>query len=222
MPETAVEPKKYQRWGDKPRRHKLRATAKFDFSFIPIAANLVAGGFTQEDLAFAFSVSFDTIKGWKKSFPQFKAACLAGKGALEPHLTAQMVRAATGYDYTKKIVTYRMETSGEGEAKTTKKVKTGEKIITDHQKGEPTLLMFALCNMWPEKWKQQQQLKIDETRNINFRIDGQADAKEICGLARAILAANTSEHRAKPVISTELSPDDNGRRIPADVSAITS
>ena len=45
MPETALEkPKIYQRWGDKPRKYKLKADAKFDFSFIPIAANLVAGG----------------------------------------------------------------------------------------------------------------------------------------------------------------------------------
>jgi hypothetical protein len=72
---------------------------KFREDFVPVAARLKAAGFSDDDLAYSFGVTHDTIEKWKKKYPTFKAVCNNGKQMAARYLVAQGLKAAAGYEY---------------------------------------------------------------------------------------------------------------------------
>ena len=215
IPEKGEEDKPlYRTFGDRPRRHKVKSSAKFNYDYVEVAARLVASGHTEKDLEYVLGLGKGLINTWKKRYPQFRTACLAGKEIAVRVLTAQMLRAASGYEYEKKIVTYKTITDEDGKEVS---IKTGEKTITDFQKGEPTLAMFALCNMAPENWKMVSHKKIQETK-IALNLDGSTDAEIIRKFAGRLFEEYSGESSRKSIVSSEVVQDTRRRGVQEGIS----
>ncbi|KKL75165.1 hypothetical protein LCGC14_2057620 [marine sediment metagenome] len=206
----------YRKWGDKPKRRKLRPGAKFDFTFIELSERLTAAGFADKDLAFAFDVPVSTLRSWKKQFPQFKASCRAGKQMAAKRLVAESMRAATGYYYDKTIITY--DASGK---------KKGKKVITDLVKGDGQLAMFMLANLMPENFKHKREIQLNEDKTVTLKLDGNIDSEQIAKFAGRLFALHSQSDTRKHIISAEVVPDDSKRcgdakSLPSDVSDKTA
>lgn len=159
-------------------RHKpIKVGAKFDLKFVEVAERLVAAGFTEKDLGYAMGVAFTTIQSWKRRYPEFKRACKAGRELAKQSIIAHSIKAAIGYDWEKVVKSY----GPDGQLKATK-------TIVEHERPDSKMAMFLLCNLDPERWKVQRELKIDQ-RSISLKIDGKADAEAIRRLCGKIYSA---------------------------------
>jgi len=142
----------------KERKHKLQDGAKFDMTVLETAKNLVALGFTEEELGVVLGCSKRTIQTWKRRHPTFKKACKEGKNLANVILTAQMLRAAIGYNYEETEKVYKPKYTGAGNNILVVDEETGQpietlverKVKTKHQKGDARLMEFLACNRLPE------------------------------------------------------------------------
>lgn len=181
--------KPYEKWGDDVCRMKqgegTNRPVKFDYSFVKIAANLMAAGFTYADLGSALGVCKDTIKTWQTYYPQFGAAMKAGKKIATQHLVASGLRAAWGYDYEQRNIYYD---------------KSGKLLRTTVQhKHEPVndrMLIFMLCNM-DKTWKSVHKVEV-EGRSFHLNLTGKLEKDAI-----AAFAGKLSERYGKQIESEE-------------------
>jgi hypothetical protein len=67
--------------------------------YAPAATKLCEFGGTDIDLAEAFGVTDRTIRSWRLRYPEFAAACKAGKALWDDQVEEGLRRRATGYDY---------------------------------------------------------------------------------------------------------------------------
>ena len=138
-----------------------------------IAENLTALGLTQVEIANIFGVTASTIKYAKGKSEDMKEACKKGKEKLHDMLVAQMVLAASGYDYTEKVV------HRDANNKVTKKIES-----VRHIPASPPMMMFLMTNqfpdgtpMFPKGWRIKRELL--ERKNINLRITGKMEKEKI-------------------------------------------
>lgn len=140
----------------KKRKNPIRSDAKFDHvKTIPIVRNLVALGMSEVDIGIILEVSPQTLKSWKKRYPNIFDANKEGKKIMRGILCAEMMRAAMGYDYIERDDTYKdepiLDEAGNptGELKSVK-VKTVEH--TKHQPGNASLMEFLANNLLPTEF----------------------------------------------------------------------
>ena len=142
----------------KERKNKLREGAKWNPTILQMAPNLIALGFTEDDLGAVLGASKRTIQTWKRRHPTFKKACKEGRNLANVTLTAQMLRAAIGYDYEETEKVYKPKYTGAGNNILVVDEETGQpietlverKVKTKHQKGDARLMEFLACNRLPE------------------------------------------------------------------------
>jgi hypothetical protein len=140
----------YETWGDDVTTTKLRKNAKFNYKYVELAANLVASGHSEEDLAFVFGVATPTVKSWKKRYPQFARACANGRTLAKNHAVANGLRTAAGYDYEEVQEEYlRKPVEQEDGSIKDEMVLAKRKVSKKHVPANPTLNMFYVCNMDP-------------------------------------------------------------------------
>ena len=179
-----------------------------------ITKNLVGLGLTQEDVASVLGIPSRTLREARKRTPELQAAVDDGKSQLHNLLLAQMVLAATGYDYE--------ETRTEREA--SGKVK---KFITFQKRMPPNaqLYQFLMSNRWPDTWKIRKEF-------IQKRFEARAtialEAKDIDKLAGKLLGSNVSlqggdVNRHSDIVSGDNSElDTREHRVPQEVGQVTS
>jgi hypothetical protein len=72
---------------------------EYEPKYAPIAVKLCELGAADIDLAEAFDVNDRTIRKWRMRYPEFAAACKAGKALWDDQVEEGLRRRATGYDY---------------------------------------------------------------------------------------------------------------------------
>lgn len=134
---------------------------------------MAALGLTQTEIGSIFGITRSGIDYAKKQTEEFKKACRQGKEKLHDTLVAQMALAASGYDYTEKVV------HRDANNKVTKKIES-----TRHIPASPPMMQFLMTNlfkdgtpMFPAGWKIKREML--ENRNINLRITGKMEKDKI-------------------------------------------
>jgi len=87
--------------GNPPGHASLAAmtdTSRYSPALLAAARTLAERGALDRDLAVAFGVSFQTIRGWKQRHPDFAAACRLPPDAAAEAVERALFRKATGYD----------------------------------------------------------------------------------------------------------------------------
>jgi len=101
-------------------------------------------GDTEEQISNKLGISYKSLNEYKLKFPQFTQVLRASKERLAINLKKSLWKEALGYEY-------------EEVKKTEEKSYLGNKTKTEKTKkkfrGQPNLLIFALCNLLPDEFK---------------------------------------------------------------------
>jgi len=224
MPNTFVKnstnsPKKVQRYADRPRKYPIHKTVHWGGvrKVQEITQRLAALGLTVEDIADIFGITRRRLNQVKAATPQMQEAFTRGKENLHDMLVAQMVLAATGYDYEDKNI----KKDAKGNVKEIS-------IFKKHQPPNAQLFMFLFTNQfakgterWPEGWKIKR--VIDDNQNVSININAKIDTAQIRRLAGRLFDPDSNEHPRKSIVASEVVRGDSSGRgvqdsIPANVS----
>lgn len=156
----------------------------FKPEYLDIAGRLVAAGFSEKDLGYAFNVPYEAVDSWKRNNPAFKAVCDEGKRREKKKLVAKALLSSVGYDYETSKTKYHKDADG---------VITKSEVteFKNHQPANHNLLMFILCNidkqLGDSEWHSKHKLEIDQNKNIKITVDGKLATEQIQKLAGKIL-----------------------------------
>jgi len=157
-----------KRFADKPRKYELKPRAKFDANWLPILQNLAGLGYTEADIGMILGHTGDQrqfIKNMQRGHDEAKNAIQTGRQMANMALVAQAFKAACGYDYEESLE----ETDAEGNVVRVKKFKK-------HQKPEPALLQFLLCNRMGDEFTSVHKIEVNKTENSShLNIEATAD-----------------------------------------------
>lgn len=180
-----------------------------------IAENLTSTGLTAKDLAGIFGIDQRTLSRAKTMTPELEDSIKEGKGKLHNMLVAQMVLAATGYDYTERCT----KTDAEGRIK--------QRTIYDKRMPpNAQLFQFLMVNAFaqggdsfPEGWRIRR--VIDVNQNKRLKLDVSFDSKQIARFAGRLFGADTKISTKKFVDATEVvRPDSEGHRVQEGVPPV--
>lgn len=167
-----------------PHEPKKRRAKVYDPKFAELAGRLVAAGFEEKDLGYVFGCAKETIKSWKKRYPEFKDSCSEGKRREKKKLVAKALLSAVGYDYT----TCKTRTIKDAEGNVTK---VEETKFDNHQAANDRLLVFLLCNidhqLGDNDWVSKQKLEIEQNKNVTLNITGEIASDQIRKIAGKLL-----------------------------------
>lgn len=164
--------------------HMGGKTKIYKREFSELAGRLVAAGFEEKDLGYVFGCAKETIKSWKKRYPEFKDSCSEGKRREKKKLVAKALLSAVGYDYT----TCKTRTIKDADGNVTK---VEETKFNNHQAANDRLLVFLLCNidhqLGDSEWVSKQKLEIEQNKNVTLNITGEIASDQIRKLAGKLL-----------------------------------
>jgi len=170
-----------------PHEPKKRRKKVYDPKYATLAGRLVAAGFEEKDLGYVFGCAKETIKSWKKRYPEFKDSCSEGKRREKKKLVAKALLSAVGYDYT----TCKTRTIKDADGNV---IKVEETKFDNHQAANDRLLVFLLCNidnqLGDHEWVSKQKLEIEQNKNITLNITGKIASDQIKKLAGKLLEEN--------------------------------
>jgi len=113
-------------------------------------------GDSEEKIANKLGIAYSTLKEYKLKFSAFSSVISTSKEKLVINLKRSLWKEALGYEY-------------EEVKKTVEKSYLGNKTKTEKTKkkfrGQPNLLIFALCNLLPEEFKRVDKEIIKELEN---------------------------------------------------------
>jgi hypothetical protein len=119
---------------------------------------------------------------------------------LENVLTNNMVTQALGYDWEEEIIDYvRKKEEEVGTGTGVQWIKSKRRIVKKHQQGNATLMMFLMCNRYPENWKVSKET-ITKKEGYDAKPSKRARI-QIESLATGISKQDTDEHQGKPCVS---------------------
>lgn len=179
---------------------------KFDPCFIPIVAILKTVGVTDADVSMYLGVKPATIAKWKRTYPAFKEAMIAGKKASANYLLATAFREATGYDY--------VEVTSEGytDPETGEWLLREKRRVTKHARANPELLKWMLIiikEQFPEyDFRDSHKIEV-ESKTLNVDLKGDLEATRIRELAKIGLEiADKVDKKTKVIESTVVDDED--------------
>lgn len=144
------------------------------------AKELGLNGATEFEVAEHFGVTVMTVNNWKRRYPPFAEALRLGKDLADERIEASLYHKAHGY-------TYRSE-----EIKVVDGAIVRVPVIT-HQPPDTTAMIFWLKNRQRDRWRDQQDVKVDGVVNVN--VDVRDLAIKMLATIAAGLAAPTIEHQ---------------------------
>lgn len=177
------------------KKETIRVQKRYHMAF----ANLVSAGFSEQEVHRLFGINKHgkyMVEGDKV----FERELAAVRDKLENVLTNNMVTQALGYDYEEETVDYTRradEDRGVGTAVQWKKAK--RRIVKKHQPGNSTLMMFLMCNRYPESWKVSKET-ITKKEGYDAKPSKRARI-QIESLATGISEQDTDENQREPCVS---------------------
>jgi len=82
-----------------PFTNRMGRPTKFFEQYVELGKVLASKGFTDLDLAEAFSVAESTVYLWKQEHPEFSEALKAGKEMIDDNVEKSLLQAAIGYSH---------------------------------------------------------------------------------------------------------------------------
>ena len=180
----------YKKFGDEPKKLKLRKGAKFNFDFVKIAEKLGAAGCSSDDIGYVLGVSKASIEKWKQRYPQFAQACKNAKEMAIQQLVAKGIRGAVGYDYEDVDETYRTIETDEG----TMERLVERKVHKKHQSPNSSLIIFFLTNLARGEYQSAKKIEVTE-RRASIDLTGRLESDDIMRLAGALLKTKQIESK---------------------------
>jgi hypothetical protein len=117
-------------------------TGKYDDTRHPQLARVLAQyGATDAEIAHELEVSVQSVRGWRVRFPEFAAACQAGREAVVARTERSIVERANGYSFDSEHV--QVTPSGQV-------VRTP---IVEHVPPDTNAARWVLANYAPSQWK---------------------------------------------------------------------
>jgi hypothetical protein len=106
-------------------------------------------------------ISVSTLNAWKKKHPEFAAAIKKGKNSLRADLESALFKRARGFDYVETKEKTIPDPDKEGDVIVLEKVTTTKFVAPD-----TGALVFSLCNLFKEDWKQTQAIDMKHSGKI--------------------------------------------------------
>ncbi len=131
----------------KPKRPVGRPRTPFDESYITIARELMAAGFTRERLAIELGIGDDLLKDWEKRYPEFAGAIRAGAIIADSAMELSTYKRGQGYDTTE--VHHEIIHDENNQP-----IRTVKREIKRHVPGDPRCQIFWLRNRRPDRWRE--------------------------------------------------------------------
>jgi len=124
-----------------------RPPIRYDPELHPAFAEALAkDGLTHEEIAKRLGCSEDTLRKWRKLYPEFSGALKEGKDQADARVEMSLYKRAIGYEYAETKTT----TSSDG---------TKTELKTVHISPDPTSCIFWLKNRRPKEWRDSKQLE---------------------------------------------------------------
>lgn len=152
----------------KSRKPAVRSqAAKYDPEKHPkLAAAAAALGGNIQKIAEFVGTSVSTLYDWRKNHTEFAEALKKGKNDLRADLEMALFKKARGFEWTET----RVKTVPDPDDP--KKVITLETVtIQKFTPPDTAALVFSLCNLWKEDWKQQQAVDLKHSGKIETTPD---------------------------------------------------
>lgn len=134
--------------------NKVGAPTKYKAEYIEQAYKLCLLGATDKEMADFFNVCEDTIYEWKNVYPEFSEVLIKGKLLADANVANSLYNRACGYETTE-VKLAQMDG-----------MFTDEKIVVKKYAPDPTSAIFWLKNRQPKKFRDKQEVQIEETRTI--------------------------------------------------------
>jgi len=144
------------------------AKSKYESHIVPYFDEIRAWrqeGLSEKDIMKKLNVAKDAWYKYKKAYTDFSDLLIESKQKLVNELTKSLWKEAQGFEYEE--VETLIEESYLG-------VKKKKKVVKKYARSAPGLLIFALCNLYPERFKRVDQEvidKIDEKFTVQFSDD---------------------------------------------------
>jgi hypothetical protein len=143
------------------KKHPGGRPTRYNKTYLPLIAKLAASkGFTNEQLAELLGITDRTLYNWQKRYPEFFQSLKEGKQEPINRLENSLYRTAEGYDVWEETEYYDEE----------KKAWISHSRKKKHVPGNPTALIFSLCNLDNKRWKRKQEVVIEDKTIIIERI----------------------------------------------------
>jgi len=176
----------------KPRKFSLAKGTKYDANMLPVLQNLAALGMNAADIGMIMGHTGDArqfIKHMKGKHEEVCEAIEAGNSMANMQLVAQAFKAACGYDYEEIVEDY----DDEGNLLRTK-------VLKKHQRAEPGLLQFLLCNRMEDVFSSVHKIEV-EKHETSVQVNIDESAKQINELGGKLLELSA---KRKQVESTTI------------------
>jgi len=151
----------------KPVPKKRGSPSKYDPEVHPKLASAAAAlGGDYQKIAEFVGIGVSTLNYWKKKHPEFLAAIKKGKNHLRADLESALFKKARGFEWTE---TRTKTVPCPDDDK--KEILLETVTITKFTPPDTGALVFALCNLWKEDWKQQQAIDMKHSGKIETTPD---------------------------------------------------
>lgn len=138
---------------------------------IPWAKSLAMEGLTEKQIATSMEVAMSTFSKWKKEFPEFAEAVEKGKEPADAQVELSLFKRANGYTYKEKKVIVAMDKDGNQKPA---RIETVEKEVAP----DVTACIFWLKNRRPDKYRDKQDIELNNEKEIIFNIAKASEMKQ--------------------------------------------
>lgn len=146
-------------------------------------------GLTDEDLAVAFGVNVNTIHYWKRHYPDFGRAVLAGRDEADTEVAHSLFREATGYEYTEH---HTVQRTGKDNYKL-------HRTVTRQVRPNVRAIMYWLNNRQRARWADVQ--RTEHSGTITHTHDTPLDLTDLTTEERKLLRGITKKRLLNNVVS---------------------
>ena len=135
---------------------------------VPWAKSLAMEGLTEKQIADSMEIAMSTFSKWKNEHPEFSEAVKKGKEPADAEVELSLYKRALGHTAKDKKVIITMDKDGNQKPA---RIETTEKEIP----ADVTACIFWLKNRRPDKYRDKQDIVIDNEKEINFNIVGASE-----------------------------------------------
>lgn len=129
------------------KRGRGRPPIEFKESYIELARQLMANGYTRESLAIELNISERTLSLWQDLYPEFARAIRAGAEIADLKMELSLYKRGEGYDYEEVQMEVLLDEKGNP-------VRRLRRQVTRHVPGDPRCQMFWLRNRQRDRWSE--------------------------------------------------------------------
>ncbi len=174
---------------------------------LPMAEKLAELGIPRKTIAFVLGLNGKAFAKLWDSSGDLRKAIESGEKLAQTDFIATIIKEAAGYDYKLKKTTYKyLDPTDEKPIR----VKVGETIETRHQPANAALATFLACNLMPNDFRKETQIKIDK-RTQSLIVGGDLGTEHLRKLAGSFMELADKQDK-KQIESKEVENETKSRK----------